>query len=284
MLACGPGDMANHELAATFAAHCFAAPRTDETPAPPMQASATEGEDKAIVVEARPPSKADPLEAVNVRSFAAVQAVDRAVIGPAALGYQHVVPEPARDGLRNFFRNLREPVVFVNYLLQLKPGRAVRTAGRFALNSSIGAAGLIDMAKRKPFHLPYHANGFANTLAYYGVKPGPFLFLPLVGPTTVRDLVGLAADTVTMPLSVGRPIPGPAYPATATAVKVLDHRAEDDVRLRALRDNNPNAYGSIRAAYLEQRQAEIDELRGIRHEPDSATAELALANPSRSTN
>ncbi len=202
--------------------------------------------------------------------------MDRAVIAPAALGYQHVVPEPARDGLRNFFRNLREPVVFVNFLLQLKPGRAFRTAGRFALNSSIGAAGLFDMAKRKPFHLPYHANGFANTLAYYGVKPGAFLFLPLVGPTTVRDLVGLAADTATMPLSIGRPIPGPGYPATATAVKVLDHRAEGDEKLRNLRDGNPDAYGSIREAYLAQRQAEIDDLHGIRHEP-AATAELALA-------
>ncbi|MDI1295677.1 MAG: VacJ family lipoprotein, partial [bacterium] len=132
----------------------------------------------------------DPLAGVNAASFDAAQAVDAAIVGPVALAYKTKVPEPVRNGLRNFLYNLREPSIFVNYLLQLKPGKAAETVGRFAVNSTIGVAGLFDFAKRRPFHLPRRPNGFADTFGYYGIRTGPYLFLPLFGPTTVRDLIG----------------------------------------------------------------------------------------------
>ncbi|MFX6258432.1 MlaA family lipoprotein, partial [Acinetobacter baumannii] len=88
-------------------------------------------------------------------------------------------PVPVRSGIRNFLYNLREPIVFVNFLLQHKAGKAAETLGRFVVNSTVGVGGLFDMAKRRPIHLPRRPNGFADTLGFYGVKPGPFLFLPL---------------------------------------------------------------------------------------------------------
>ncbi|MBT2186231.1 MlaA family lipoprotein [Sphingobium nicotianae] len=239
-----------------------AAPATDEKTA--------DGE-VMVVTARRRHIAADPLESLNVKSFAMVQAVDDAVIGPASKGYERAIPLPARDGLRNFFRNLHEPVVFLNDLIQLKPKKALKTLGRFAINTTVGAAGLFDMARRRPFNLPYRINGFANSLAYYGVKQGPFLFLPLIGPTTVRDLVGLGVDTIAMPLSGTSPMRGPAYAASATSIKVLDHRIEFDGEIRQMRDGAQDAYAAARASYLNRRAAEVAAL----HEPSLANERLA---------
>ena len=90
--------------------------------------------------------------------------------------------------------NLSEPITFANDLLQLRPKRALKTLVRFLINSTIGLAGVFDIAKRKPFNIEYHYNTLGSTLGYYGVGPGPFLFLPLgspigSGPTTLRDMV-----------------------------------------------------------------------------------------------
>jgi phospholipid-binding lipoprotein MlaA len=228
------------------------------TTAPPLPE-----ENGAIVVTARPRAVAgDPLEAVNVKAFEATQAVDRAAVGPIALGYRHIVPEPARDGLRNALRNLREPVVAINFLLQLKPGKAAETLARLGINSTIGVAGLVDVARRKPFHLPYRPNGFADTFGYYGVKPGAYLFLPLVGPTTVRDLVGGGLDRLVLPLAIGRPFNRVTYTIPTGVIGALQHRINIDDELRELREKAPDPYAALRDAYLRRRQAEIDALHG----------------------
>ncbi len=270
MLAWGPGDLAaaaqgepQPAAASSLARPDAAAPAEPRLAAQPSATGVEAPDLEAIVITSRRRTAADPLEDLNIRSFAAAMAVDSVVIRPAALAYEKTVPEPVRMGVRNFFRNLHEPVVFLNFLLQLKPGKALKTLGRFALNSTVGVAGLFDMAKRKPFNLPHRPNGFANTLGFYGVKPGAFLFLPLVGPTTVRDLVGLGLDTMAMPLSGAQPITGRIYTASATAVKAIDGRAEGDERLHDFVDGNPNSYATIREAYLARRQAEVDELRGV---------------------
>ncbi|MCH7628836.1 MAG: VacJ family lipoprotein [Proteobacteria bacterium] len=227
-------------------------------PAPPPQA-AIDGE---IVVsgEAKAPRE-DPMEAVNAKSFEVVQKVDDTVVAPMARGYQKALPKPVRTGLRNFLSNLTEPVVALNFLLQIKPGKAAETLGRFAINSTIGVGGLIDVARTKTFKLPYRRNGLAWTLGYYGVGPGPYLFLPLVGPTTVRDLFGLTVDRALVPAAVGRPLTHPAYVVTSNTIKSLDDRVQTDADLRQMRDSD-DPYGSYRQAYLRQRQAEIDHLRG----------------------
>ncbi|WP_298670702.1 VacJ family lipoprotein [uncultured Sphingomonas sp.] len=218
-----------------------------------------------IVVEAHRRNDAgDPLHALNEKSFEATQAVDRALVAPVAFAYKRHVPEPVRDGLRNFLKNLREPIVFVNFLLQLKPGKAAETAGRFALNSTVGVAGLVDIAKRRPFNLPRRPNGFADTLGYYGVKPGPFFFLPLIGPTTLRDAIGGVADRALLLGAIGAPFNRPTYTVPATVLGTLDRRIEFDEDLKRIRDDTADPYLSRRTFYLCKRQAEIDALHGHR--------------------
>lgn len=215
-----------------------------------------------IVVTARPRNApGDPLQRVNAESFAITQSVDKAFVGPVSLAYKHALPAPVRSGLRNFLNNLHEPVVALNFLLQLRPGKAVETAGRFAINSTIGGAGVFDLAKRRPFNLRRRPNGFADTMGFYGVKPGAFLFLPLIGATTVRDLIGGMLDGVVLPLTVGRPFNRLAFTGPTGVIRGLDRRAEFDEKLQTLR-SSADPYAAARAFYLQRRQAEIDELRG----------------------
>jgi phospholipid-binding lipoprotein MlaA len=216
-----------------------------------------------IVVTARENSaKIDPLRALNERSFEATEAVDKALVAPIARAYKKTAPKPFRDGVHNVLYNLREPVVFVNFLLQHKIGKAVETVGRFGINTTIGLLGAFDIAKRKPFKLPRRGNGFADTLGFYGVPPGPFMFLPLVGPTTVRDLIGGGVDRLVLPIAAGRRVTRPAFVIPAAVLGVLDHRSEFDDTLRTLHEDAADPYANTRTFYLQRRQAEIDHLRG----------------------
>lgn len=264
-------------------------PAIDQSPeSPETQASVPGIDQNEIVVTGRKGGAPDdPIRQVNAISFAATEAVDKAVLGPAARGYAQVVPRPIRTGMSNFLHNLHEPVVILNYMLQLKPGKAAETLGRFAINSTIGSVGLFDVAKRRPFRLPPRRNGFADTLAYYGVRPGPYLFLPLIGPTTPRDLVGLLVDRMVLPVSVGHLRAFKTlkrYTGPLAVAKVLDHRAEFDQQLQSLRARSANPYAARRDFYLQSRQAEIDGLRG-RHShatsPTSRLDELHACTPSR---
>ena len=234
----------------------------DKRPASPhREASASQSD---IIVTARDPAAApDPFRGVNVQAFAATQAVDNAIVAPVSLAYKHGIPRPVRSGVHNFLYNLREPVVFVNFVFQHKIGKAAETVARFAVNSTIGIAGVIDVAKKRPFKLPRRGNGFADTLGFYGVPSGPFMFLPIVGPTTVRDLFGGFADRLVLPAIVGsHRLTNPAYAVPAAVLGVLDHRAEFDETLHTLHDNVADPYANSRAFYLQRRQAEIDHLRG----------------------
>lgn len=206
----------------------------------------------------------DPMQSVNAETFALTQNVDRAVTGPLAIAYKRNIPSPIRGGLRHFLSNLNEPVVFLNFLLQFKPGKAAETVGRFALNSTIGVAGLIDVAKTQPFNLPHRPNGFAYTMGYYGVKPGAYLYLPLIGPTTVRDLIGGGLDRMVVPLAVGSPFNKLPYSLSTGLLSSLDRRAELDEQYRKLEDENGDLYVAYREFYLQKRQAEIDALHSKR--------------------
>ena len=212
----------------------------------------------------------DPLEGFNRRMFAAQQAFDKAVLRPAARGYAHVAPKPVRSGLRHFFSNLSEPIVFLNYLLQLKPGKAAETLARFVIDTGLGFGGLLDTAKTPGINLPHRSNGFGDTLAFYGVKPGPYLFLPLVGPTTLRDFVGGQADGLVLPLAIGKPFNRLEYQVPRAIVTGLDRRAEADDDLRALFDGAVDPYATLRSAYLQDRESEIRNLKG----GDTTTPEL----------
>lgn len=243
-------------------------PATPDTPMPTADAPAQEvpadeltGDD--IVISGRRRSSDDPAERLNVESYKAVQAVDRAIVAPIAKGYKKGLPKPLRDGIHNFLDHLQEPIVFLNYLLQLKPGKAVETLGRFAINTTAGLAGTIDIAKRRPFKLPHRPNSFANTLGYYGVKPGPYLFLPMIGPTTVRDLFGITIDRLVMPVAVGKPFNKPYYTIPVNTLSALDYRVAFDDKLTDLQAAK-DPYAATREDYLRKRKAEIDRLHSPR--------------------
>jgi phospholipid-binding lipoprotein MlaA len=229
-------------------------------PPPPAGANGAAPQPGDVVVQGRS-RKGDPMAPLNAQSYAAAQAVDDAVVGPAARAYGKDAPKPIRKGLRNFLGNLREPVVAANYLLQLKPGKAGEMLGRFAINSTIGAAGLFDIAKRRPFNLPRRRNSFANTLGYYGVGPGPYFFLPLIGSTTVRDLAGNVLDQVIVPIAPVMPLRGAEFAIPVGVLSALDYRFEMDDEFRKQRASG-DPYAASRRFYLERRKAEIDALRG----------------------
>jgi phospholipid-binding lipoprotein MlaA len=202
----------------------------------------------------------DPFEATNRRFFKAQNGVDRAFFRPIALFFKRIVPRPVRDGLRNIIRNLNEPIVFLNDMLQLKPKRAIKTLTRFVLNSTMGIGGTIDVARTAD--LPRRKNGFGNTLARYGVRPGPYLYLPLIGPTTVRDLFGGQVDALVLPVGVGFPFNRIDYTISRGAVSTLDTRAEADGDLNALLASAADPYATLRSVYLQNRAAEIADIMG----------------------
>jgi phospholipid-binding lipoprotein MlaA len=226
-------------------------------------------------VTGRKRAPGDPLERVNLKAFAVTETLDESVTAPLMNAYQHGLPKPLRQGLHNFLGNLHEPVVFINFVLQHKFGKAAETFGRFAIDTTFGVGGIMDAAKRKPFNLPRRRNGFADTLGFYGVKPGAYLFLPLVGPTTVRDLAGGLLDRLVLPSIPGTPFAGPTWAVPAGVVHVLDQRVEFDNELTRERASE-DPYTARRDYYLHRRQAEIDALRG---KSISSTENAAEAKP-----
>jgi phospholipid-binding lipoprotein MlaA len=239
-----------------------AAPTAAQTPAPAASSPALPPLPGEIVVSGSvkaPPE--DPLARANEKSYEVLQTVDDKFVGPVASGYENGVPRPLRMALRNFIRNLREPVAAAAYLLEFKPGKAIETVGRFGINSTIGLGGTIDVARSKPFNLPYRQNGLANVLGYYGVGPGPYLFLPLVGPTTVRDLFGLVADRLVLPLGVGTPFNKAYYAIPINTIDALDYRNEADEDFKRLR-NAADPYSTYRRVYLQSRIDQIEALHG----------------------
>ena len=232
---------------------------TQSAPNDTAKAPASDG----IVVFSKPrPTKADPLAPLNAEVFGVTMSVDAALTGPAAMAYARHVPEPFRLAMRHFINNLDEPVITINFLIQLKPGKAVETLGRFAINSTIGLAGFIDVAKKRPFNLPKRPNGFADTFGYYGVKPGPYFYLPLIGPTTLRDLVGGAFDMAVLPRAVGTPFNKVAFTLPTGMIDALDYRANFEAELQKMRAEPTDLYRARRAYYLHQRQAQIEALHG----------------------
>lgn len=141
----------------------------------------------------------DPLEKVNRSIFAFNNVADAYVLEPVARGYVRVVPGPVRLGIGNFLSNLGYPVVIANDLLQLKLVQTAKDTGRFLMNSTLGIGGLFDPATAAG--LPEADEDFGQTLGHWGVGDGWFLMLPLLGPSSNRDLVGLVADTYAQPIN-----------------------------------------------------------------------------------
>ena len=138
-------------------------------------------------------SNRDPLEGLNRGIYKFNDVVDKAAVKPVAGAYKAVLPVPIRSGVNNFFSNLGTVVTVINELLQFKFSKAMDDAGRFAINSTFGIAGLIDWASMDG--MEKHDEDFGQTLGYWGVGDGPYLVLPLLGPSSVRDTAGLVMDS-----------------------------------------------------------------------------------------
>ena len=287
-----PPEQASTPLATGTSASVANTPTAQEAPASPAPASAPAAAHAAaqpdgpgaIVVMSKPrPTKADPLAPLNAEVFGVTMVVDSAIAGPTALAYKRHVPAVVRHGLRHFINNLNEPVVSLNYLVQLKLGKSLETLGRFGINSSIGIAGFIDVAKNRPFHLPFRPNGFADTMGYYGMKPGPFFYLPLIGPTTLRDLMGGAVDMAILPTAVGTPFNNMAFTLPLGTIDALDYRAEFESELEKLRAEPRDLYRARRAYYLAQRQAQIDALHSHPAMPTPPATPVPGSSPTPGT-
>ena len=197
---------------------------------------------------------ADPWEPMNRKLYALQDGLDRKLFKPVAQTFG-VVPSPLRMGLRNFSRNLGEPVVAINDILQGRVGTAGRTLVRFVINSTFGLAGILDPAKKNS--LPHHSNGFGTTLGRWGFKPGPYLFVPLAGPTTLRDGFGSVADIGLDPLTYARYPHRTAIGVGLGVAEGLDTLLDAQPELDAIQATSTDPYATLRSYYLQNRQAEV---------------------------
>ena len=141
-------------------------------------------------------SNKDPLEGLNRGIYKFNDVTDKAVFKPVAGAYKAVAPTPIQTGVSNFFANIRTFVTSINQVLQFKFNKAAESAGRFIINSTIGIAGLIDVASKDG--IPQYKEDFGQTLGYWGLGDGPYLVLPFLGPSSVRDTTGLVAESFTI--------------------------------------------------------------------------------------
>jgi phospholipid-binding lipoprotein MlaA len=193
----------------------------------------------------------DPWEGFNRRVFAFNEAVDRAVLKPAAQGYRAVTPQPVQRGVGNVFSNLGELRTVLNSLLQGKPGNAGIAGSRFLINTTVGIGGLWDFATH--MEITGRDEDFGQTLGVWGWEESRYLVLPFLGPSTVRDTTGLPLDTYTYPLTY---IEDDRVRIGLTALRVVDLRAGflDQEELIV-----GDRYVFIRDAYLQRRRFEVSD-------------------------
>lgn len=225
----------------------------------------------------------DPYEGFNRGVWEFNEAIDTVAIKPATIVYRTVTPVPARRGIRGILANLSEPFSFINNLLQGKPDRAFNSLGRFLVNSTIGVGGLADHAT--DLGLPPTDEDFGQTLAVAGAKESPYLVLPLLGPSTVRDAVGTAVEFVADPARV---VINEELTATqeyaVTGTRVLNGRSQlIESGAEELLDSSADPYAAARSAYFQRRAAAIrDEESGaatLTPEEENQLLDEALEDP-----
>jgi phospholipid-binding lipoprotein MlaA len=201
----------------------------------------------------------DPAEPTNRAIFAGNQFVDRNALRPAARAYQDYVPSRVRKSFHNFVSNLKEPEIAVNDVLQANFSRAWNTTQRFVINSTVGGAGLFDVAS--DWDRPHHDADFGETFGVWGIGPGPSVQLPLFGPSNVRDAVGKVAGFIANPLGF---IPGGTMSTIELAgggVGVVDGRADLLIKTDALEKTSLDYYASLRSIEAQRRAALVEEGR-----------------------
>lgn len=216
------------------------------------------------------PALDDPLEPVNRAVFDVNVALDSAFIRPFAEAYRAIVPQFARDRIRSAIDNLAEPRIFVNDVLQGRPDAARVTLARFFINTTAGVAGMFDLATKQGF--PRQSGDFGQTLYSWGVDDGPYLVLLLLGPSNVRDAVGLGVDVFTTPPALV--VAGHTGTVTSLAVGMLDGidlRARNIETLDEIKASALDYYAHLKSIVRQRRQAQLREARGVQDEPHELT-------------
>lgn len=210
----------------------------------------------------------DPWERMNRFFYRFNARFDENIFLPVADSYRRL-PSPLRAGVHHFFANLGEVVSVVNYLVQLRPAPGVRSLGRFVINSTVGIGGLLDVASA--IHLTSAPTGFSQTLARYGMHPGPYLVLPILGPSTLRDGSGYFADYGTAYLIDVAHLYRGNVSWALTPLNAIDVRANTSFRYYAT--GSPFEYDTVRFLYVRKTLIEDERLR-LWHRSGPADAQV----------
>jgi phospholipid-binding lipoprotein MlaA len=201
---------------------------------------------------------ADPYEALNRDIHSFNVGVDQVLLRPAARGYETLTPALFQHVLSNAVDHLRLPLVFINYALQGDAAAALETAGRFGVNTVMGAGGLLDPATE--MGLPYEPTDFGLTLARWGAAEGPYVVLPLLGPSTGRDSVGWVGDLGLNPLTYvtfGGGTGQTAALVAEIAAPPIVFRAENGEALDQLLYETEDSYVALRSAFVQNRRSRV---------------------------
>lgn len=195
----------------------------------------------------------DPLEPLNRAVFEFNRAVDRMLLEPVARAYRGVVPDFGRMMVTNFLDNLKSPVILANDLLQGEGDRAGETGGRFLANTIIGLGGLFEVTG-----IEFHDEDLGQTLAVWGIDEGPYLVLPLLGPSSFRDVAGLAGQTLAEPVSrYARDAGHAAVPWVRSGMEGIDARSRNIETLDEIERGAIDFYATVRSLYRQHRDDEI---------------------------
>ncbi|MEC9266939.1 MAG: VacJ family lipoprotein [Alphaproteobacteria bacterium] len=201
----------------------------------------------------------DPVQPLNEAIFEFNMAVDRAVLRPVAQAYEFILPDLVRDGVRNFLRHIKTPVILANDLMQGDIDRAGETMGRFIFNTVAGFGGVFDVAGEAG--IEYHQEDFGQTLAVWGVEEGPYLMLPFIGPSSGRDAIGIIVDAGLDPLrwwgynSDDFVIENNGL--IRTVAEAVDTRSRNYKQLEDLEETSLDFYATVRSLYRQQRESLI---------------------------
>ncbi|WP_338186258.1 MlaA family lipoprotein [Thalassospira tepidiphila] len=199
----------------------------------------------------------DPLEPVNRVVHGVNGAVDFMVLYPAAMWYRDIAPEPVKTSVASFVRNINEPLNSFNALLQGDPDQAAASFQRFIMNSTLGFLGFNDVAS--DFGIPYRREDFGQTLAHYGIGGGPYIVLPLLGPSNLRDTAGIGVDYFANPLTWGAQNSDTveALYLGSVGLTALHYRYATINQLNELQKSSIDYYAALRSLYRQQRNQMI---------------------------
>ena len=194
----------------------------------------------------------DPFEDANRAIYEFNDTIDDNLLEPVSRAYKKHVPDVAQDRVSDFFGNLRDVSTLANQILQFKPVESVETLGRILVNSTIGLGGLFDVAS--DMGLITEAEDFGQTMGVWGVEEGPYVMIPLLGPSTVRDGVGVYVD-VTSPANMINEIDDIGF-ISASAMNIIDKRVEL-LPVTDMLDQSDDPYIAMRSSYLQKRKYDV---------------------------